>query len=314
MKSSRSATTFSEIAIGILLLLFLASCSIYSREMPTITFTPHVTFTTTGISTVTPSATASRIPLTRPIPQVTVTSTPDSMFIPTLSQTEKDKEVLDLLTSNGGCHLPCWWGITPGQTTWQQAWNLLSRFDSKLYTAGKPLEHGRFMEANISIPVQSGVGEIRTTVTASQDIVETIDVGGTPISSGYQVADLLSKYGPPDEIWISTYQSYPADKVPFVLVLFYRNGFLAGYSTLVKPAQEAVVQGCFAEAPQLRLWNPTEQNTFQEVAALFNWDVTDGAYLPLEKASDLSVETFYRNYQSPTRVPCVKTQVKLWPK
>ncbi|MCP4538783.1 MAG: hypothetical protein GY832_16745 [Chloroflexi bacterium] len=29
-----------------------------------------------------------------------------------------------MLETNGGCDLPCWWGVTPGQSEWQTVMDL----------------------------------------------------------------------------------------------------------------------------------------------------------------------------------------------
>lgn len=65
------------------------------------------------------SASATSIPS----PVLTSTFTPQ----PTLAYDVQD-EFVSLLTQNGGCSLPCLWGIVPGKTSWQEAATLLSPF------------------------------------------------------------------------------------------------------------------------------------------------------------------------------------------
>jgi hypothetical protein len=45
----------------------------------------------------------------------------------TLDSEEAQKLVQKLLENNGGCKLPCWWGITPGKTTWAEARQILEK-------------------------------------------------------------------------------------------------------------------------------------------------------------------------------------------
>ncbi len=52
------------------------------------------------------------------------TDTPVSTFSPT----EASARLQDLLKTNAGCRLPCWWGITPGKTTWDEAEEYLKTF------------------------------------------------------------------------------------------------------------------------------------------------------------------------------------------
>lgn len=49
------------------------------------------------------------------------TLTPDSIItlatVPTLEIEQARAKLLELLAHNGDCHLPCFWGITPGRST-----------------------------------------------------------------------------------------------------------------------------------------------------------------------------------------------------
>jgi hypothetical protein len=275
---------------------------------------PSATFTKASLEATVqqprPTSTSTQIRTPTMRSTTTSTSVPTSMF----AQAEADQGLINLPTTNGGCQLPCWWGLSPGKSTWQDAWNLLSRYDSSIYVKGTPGQE-RFMEAYIPVPKIPGqaTSKFRTLITTDKEIIQTIDVHGVSLIPSYFLANFLSQYGQPDEIWISTYQFYPSIEVPFTMVLFYRRGILAGYSTLAKAPQGDVVLGCLQDIPQLRLWGPVKETTFQESAALFGWDVSGGAYLPLEQASDLSVEIFYQIYQGSNKVPCVKTPAKLWP-
>lgn len=58
------------------------------------------------------SATYTPCPTRTPTP----TRTPPP---PTLTSDERHAYVEEMLATNGGCELPCWWGVTPGQSDWQ---------------------------------------------------------------------------------------------------------------------------------------------------------------------------------------------------
>jgi hypothetical protein len=49
------------------------------------------------------------------------------IFVPTLAL-EKQQEFYEFLTQNGGCELPCLWGITPGETSIHDALETVRRF------------------------------------------------------------------------------------------------------------------------------------------------------------------------------------------
>jgi len=77
---------------------------------PTPSLTPTLTPTPTSTSTPTPTATPTLTPL------------------PTLPLQDAKNLVQELFETNRGCLLPCWWGITPGQTTWGEARQFLEQF------------------------------------------------------------------------------------------------------------------------------------------------------------------------------------------
>jgi len=41
------------------------------------------------------------------------------VLFPTLGVEQMETFIVDRLADNGGCELPCWWGVTPGETSWQ---------------------------------------------------------------------------------------------------------------------------------------------------------------------------------------------------
>jgi hypothetical protein len=55
-----------------------------------------------------------------PMPTTTL-KPPTPTMAPTLTTDQEQALIVGLLQNNGGCKLPCWWGFTPGQTTWQTA-------------------------------------------------------------------------------------------------------------------------------------------------------------------------------------------------
>jgi hypothetical protein len=58
-------------------------------------------------------------------PAAPPTHTP--IFVPTLAL-EKQQEFYEFLAQNGGCELPCLWGITPGETLLDDAFETILRF------------------------------------------------------------------------------------------------------------------------------------------------------------------------------------------
>lgn len=67
------------------------------------------------------------VPIQRETSTPTVRPTHTPMFVPTLAL-EKQLEFYEFLAQNGGCELPCLWGITPGETSLYNAFQTILRF------------------------------------------------------------------------------------------------------------------------------------------------------------------------------------------
>lgn len=251
-------------------------------------------------------------------PQVIVTSSPTSLSTAsptapaTLTPDQAQVLVSSLLEDNAGCRLPCWWGFTPGQTAWQQAWSFLAQFDSGIEVV-RVTEQLAFAE--VFIPTQPGVYPMHQRYTIQHDLITTISISDIGEISTYQLSRLLANYGQPEEIWLSTYATYPGER-PFVIVLLYsEQGILATYNASEQGAEmhEGLIHGCLRASAGLRLWAPTVKLSFREAAGLFNWEIDDAPYLPLADTTDMTVEEFYQFFREPTTIPCLDTPTQLWP-
>ena len=82
----------------------------------------------------TPSPIPSEMLTNTPTALATITATPTAIF--TLSPQEQDLQhagIVGLLENNGGCELPCFWGVTPGQSTLDESGGMLSSAGVYLY-------------------------------------------------------------------------------------------------------------------------------------------------------------------------------------
>jgi hypothetical protein len=274
---------------------------------------PSATLDTIPTSTVTPTG----FPAT-PTPHPTATGTP--IFIPTPPGDDVNQQVLWLFETNNGCRLPCWWGITPGQTEWSVAEEFLNRFDRGIL--GTSFTPGLIYYGPV-IPLPTEVfAEDRTEIgiSARNGIVKFIDtrvsMGNTPPGylTQYTLPTFLNTYGPPTEVWVSTYSSPQGhNDLPFRVVLFYPDQGIAALYGDNGIKQGDMVHGCPQQglAGFLSLWDSTEVLTFEEMKngkAVFNVH-----YLPLEEATGMDVATFYETFKNPDNTTCLETTADLWP-
>ncbi|MDH5507610.1 MAG: hypothetical protein OEZ02_10350, partial [Anaerolineae bacterium] len=117
--------------------------------------------------------------------------------------------ILDLLENNGGCRLPCFWGITPGETTWSEAYALLAplSWDVWVNTKNAPRRLGLAIQYYVPEDIDDNES-MSLTLKAKDGIVERIWADAT-----ISLSKLLTDYGKPAEVRIvvSTYMSPPYD-------------------------------------------------------------------------------------------------------
>ena len=151
--------------------------------------------------------------------------------MPTPPGNEPIEQVLWLLETNNGCQLPCWWGITPGQTTWESAERFFNSFVTDIpYVSGSSVIN---YSPRIPLPFEVfGVDYLLPTYTVRDGIVISINVDVYVLSAPvdptpsylmpYVLSAFLTSMGQPTEVWLFTYSYSYENHVPFSVVLFYR--------------------------------------------------------------------------------------------
>ncbi len=108
---------------------------------------------------------ATLLSTTVPNPTPNLTWTP----LPTLDKETSSRKITELMETNEGCELPCFWGIVPGQTTWQGAQQKLETFVSEINvygSAGNVTYNGNdyfmeYFEAKYRVPGTASTGSLR---------------------------------------------------------------------------------------------------------------------------------------------------------
>jgi hypothetical protein len=109
--------------LGFFMFFLLLGCvpTATSDQLEATRETREIASQTTIQSTRTPSPTkiwpATAEVLEKPVSTKTITPT----SVPTLSVEQRKTMVSNNLLEDTSCNLPCWWGIMPGTTTWQEA-------------------------------------------------------------------------------------------------------------------------------------------------------------------------------------------------
>lgn len=177
----------------------LFGCSIQDQPTqapPSATGMPSPSSTPT--STPRPAPTAP--PTQTPTPIPTDTPTP----LPTLDPDEVEAYVREMLQTNAGCELPCWWGITPGETSWEE-------MEAAFLDLGISVENGRLDLKSWN--TATGY-RLEIEFEREDDLVRSVSVGNygwyhTLIQDDfadtwqrYALHQVLSRHGVPSEVYL----------------------------------------------------------------------------------------------------------------
>ena len=308
-------------AYWILLGLIIASLSGCRANQPAATpkmnMLPSSTFnipTNTGVtlpatSTRTPTFTSTVTKTPSPVP--THTWTP----LPTLEPTQAAKLVLDLLTNNAGCELPCWWGFYPGSTSWLDARRLLDRIAVEITSTApntNPITWG------VKVPSETNeldIGLHDQIYTVQNGIIKDIKLEIINLYPYTDFSAMIKKQGQPAEIWINTGENLFGKSTTnaFVALYYPEKSVFILYEN-----QEAQENGReISICPQdnlgdyMLLWDPRVNYSFRTIMGnhFFGYPTQ---WKLLEEATDTNTEIYYHEVLDNATSGCLKTPLDRW--
>ena len=259
-----------------------SSTNPYAASSPALT----LTYTTIAIPT---NIRTTFIPTDTPKLEFTPT-----VFLPsltplvTLSGTEFNQLVSELLLNNAGCQYPCWWGITPGKTSWSEANHFLASFvEVTPFGSTNGAGHVPFeITYLVKYPLQNERGRGGFNVNVFIDQIKTIFVGTDSTNKSSLLHQVLTNYGSPDQIYIQTHRNAPSNDIPLILVLFYPSkNFLVAYELNAYADNDELVSCANGESPGLWIWSDDVIVNQQRISGL-----------DLRRRSDYSIEAAGAGY------------------
>lgn len=248
-------------------------------------------------------------PTTEVIPtlQSEITLEPMETGFPTNDSAQASASINELLLTNGGCDLPCFWGIIPGKTEWQEIGflkNLAIQYDSD-----PAKENQEYFEKTFYFLVNMSID-----VVVYKDLVRSLEVSDFE-STNYELANFLTQYGQPDEIWVFTNsKGFGTDNHIGFLILFYyhEKQMTVSYSGNGEIGESWIV-GCTTLSPHLRIWAWDDSLGFPE-SALNELDTIRTSWKPLNEATQgqFDVSKYYETFKESQNEPCIKTPKSIW--
>jgi hypothetical protein len=274
--------------------LLLAGCSDVATPIATLEASATVAIPSQTIST--PSRTS------------TFTPKPSLTFTQTMTQTLEPFSTETL----GECKLPCWWGITPGVTTWVDALNKLVNQRSQLVETEI---HSGATESKLP----NGLGYVWV-YRKDDGIVYWIDISTSPYD-GIQYYDLLTKYGEPSEIYLFTYQYFQTrppwlgkgERPAYVILYYADKGILSEYEFAAKWDETTnIITVCPTPTSQ-ELWLDPKGTEYsqREISQTVLGNGPD--VMKIDEATSISKQDFYLLYKDKNQIGCFETPASLWP-
>lgn len=293
---------------------FLVSCEINDTDQDRTQFLTESPFNQGNVITPTSVRLSTmEIPL--------ITRTP----LATLSPIFREQEIEKLYFHNGGCKLPCFWGIVPGRTSLTELVDRLSFLGS---VQDDTRLHDSFNTLLVNIEAPSGVDTFHEKewvfrIVARNDTVEGITVSTTYLeqTSVQSISSMLSTFGKPKEIWIAVLPYIPEVDfdTDYEIALFYPSKGIrirgSGIATIVNETDGALtVSICpqnIAETIDMdrhypfsmQLWSPENNLSFEDLmdTQLFGHEF----YALLDDLdSTMSSEKFVETYMDPITNQC----------
>lgn len=283
-----------------------------NHNPPTLTISPspvQPTFTKT------PSPSPTTIPTSTRTPKPTVT--PTWVALSTLPPAEALAKVKELLETNGGCELPCWWGIRPGKTTWKEAYDFLQPLAwlVDIQQIPKVYPNLLFVDFYFAIDDQPTLMNSQRARFALEK--DTLSIAWIQGGHDEDLVSLMKKYGVPQEVWIDIYGIPGTGPVYYMIDLFFPLlGIMAGSeqeAELIKRNGEDWVKICknrlIHGGVRLVLWPSEKPMGYKDFFR--EYDETD-RYRPVEDAFGISPEEFSKFFLETEGNPCLESRLNMW--
>jgi hypothetical protein len=249
----------------------------------------------------------------------TSTSTPEATWtpLPTLSSAEAVSRITELLSNNAGCELPCWWGVVPGQTSWNSARHFLAPFvsrigqgESRSYSKDGREYLAQSFGVQFEIAGRSDLGLINFGVVNGVIDVIWVLPRGTEIR--YEISQFLEKFNGFEEAWVAIDPDFNL----FQLMMYFPDqGITALYEGPVTK-DDSSYELCFEGiGPELWLWAPDKvfvQTEDQFIGPDFGLGPNGHEkYMRPIEAVGLDIEAFSETFRSPDP-SCIVTPRSHW--
>lgn len=281
--------------------LTLSGCAIATQPSTAMPVSP--TITRTLLPTTTLTEFPSPLHTTQPMETATYTPTPTITSIPltplpTLHFNESALKVMNLLANNGGCRLPCFWGITPGKTTSAELYHFLNQFSDEVSAVAKDQDHYTFYYAH----PESGDTTFTVEFFEEETIIKGIGIKLDTARLSFPLTKLLSNYGKPDRVLIGLNHS---DYEMFVL--FGEQRIVGQYHLWYEYDGNYL---CYDPTMVIGIVTWAEDKYWldyvNQLFGIFTDKVSEASLKSLDQVTEYDLDSFYKQFSTNNRRICMK--------
>lgn len=227
--------------------------------------------------------------------------------------------VASLVKDNGGCELPCFWGIQPGITRWTDALDQLWAATTSVVTVAN-MRHEIYSRGKLQMAQGFGLstGDSQGHVLALSQyfvidgVVDSISIANYGTAEAYDIGSILAEFGEPSTILVKTYSDYFGDGVlSFWLLLYYPEASTVFiYDTQAQKVDDRV-SVCFNghDGPSIVTWPIDDIRPLETLRISYPLDLMR----PLSEATSMTPGAFHRQFSVHRAWACLDTPASLWP-
>jgi len=331
--------------VMILFILLAESCSL-ANEKPTITSSVSTPVIVNQSSTPTPFL----------LPSIfTATLHPTSTNLPLVLANDGKRILANFIQNNGGCELPCLFGLIPGKSKTIDARSLISFFamgssindnenesvevnsymSDKGYGGFSTIFWNNRLRTQINFSYYGNDTEIDQIDLSSESWLHsgqganegaTINYDNAYYSETlkfYSLSQVLSTYGPPQQIVILPFPDDPGHpsppaQYPFSIALHYPDkGFLIEYS-FMREKKNGNYIGCPTKSHiTISAWDSSKSISLDDAVKYFSGiyginPATVNYFKQIQDVTNMDVTSFYEVFKVETD-KCIQTPTKFWP-
>jgi hypothetical protein len=218
------------------------------------------------------------------------------------------------------CEIPCWWAITPGKTTWAQARQELS----KIGPESGPYFKGVLPRYDYSFEVPANFEPLNLDFIEPSLYVQNMIVVAIGTSTGwlhqdfdYSLANLLTLFGQPDEIWLR-YSPVEADfHIEYSLNLFYKERGILLHKSGEAELRDNTLVICPLQGGKfpmgITLFDPTITDSYDYLRELLfgKYELTETRYSRINTVTDgVGESEFYELFRNEDTAECFSVHVE----